>query len=263
MEKLLRTRCAQVELSVAMVNPKQVKDFARALGYLAKTDQIDARVLAHYAFAVRPPVRQLASEVQQEIQSWVRRKRQLEAWKLSEQNRLRRQKKGLLHDLLQQNVELVDQQINDVQIQIDKLLKTKELQAKAEQLRQVPGVGAALTQTLLSELPELGQMNRKEIAALVGVAPMNQDSGKGRGARCILGGRHNVRKVLFMATFAACQHNEVLKEYYAKLKQRGKPHKVALIACCRKLLTILNAIVRDGSVWSDERAQPQNPISSI
>ncbi len=262
LERPLRLACSQAELPVAMVNPKQARDFARALGYLAKTDEIDAQVLAHYGFAGRPQVRQISSQAQLELQSWVRRKRQLEAWEFSERNRWRRLEPGELRDSLEASLLHVSTQLKQAQEKIDELLDGQELKEKAARLRQVPGVGAALAQTLLSEVPELGELNRKEIAALVGVAPMNQDSGKMRGVRNIAGGRHQARRVLFMATFAACQHNKVLKTHYAQLKARGKPHKVATIACGRKLLTILNAILRDGSSWTPSLAQPSPQLSS-
>lgn len=256
LERALRLSCLEAQLPLAMVNPKQVKDFARALGYLAKTDQIDARVLAHYGFAVKPKVRAMPEQTQRELQSWVRRKRQLEAWHKSERLRLMRQNEGALFDDIKRSIEHVAKQIHEVQQIIDELLSTEALCAKAGQLRQVPGVGPALAQSLLSEVPELGELDRKEIAALVGVAPMNQDSGHTRGHRSIAGGRHRVRKILFMATFAACRHNDILQAHYEQLRERGKPHKVALIACCRKLLTILNAILRDGSEWNPRLAQP-------
>ena len=234
---------------VVVVNPRQVRDFARATGQLAKTDALDAAVLAHFAEAVRPEVRPLPDELTQVMQGWVARRRQVLAMIGAEQNRL-----GLAAPAVQPaihtHLEWLRQHLGEVDPELRTVLRSSPVWREHDDLlRSVPGVGPVLATTLLVDVPELGRLNRHEIAKLIGVAPLNQDSGEHRGTRRIWGGRAPVRKTLYMATLAAVKHNPVIREFYLRLCQAGKPKKVALTACMRKLLTILNAMLHQGTAW--------------
>ena len=236
---------------VAVVNPKRVRDFARSTGLLAKTDKLDAHVIAHFAAAVRPPIRPLQSEEEKRLAALVSRRRQLIEMLTMEKNRLSNSH-STLHAQIQTHINwLIDEQ-RTLETEIDQFIQGIPLwKEKDELLRSVPGVGNATSITILSELPELGTINRQEIAALVGVAPVNKDSGIKSGKRRVFGGRASVRSVLYMAALSATRFNRTIKTFYNRLIMAGKPFKVAITACMRKLLTILNAIIRLHKPWKE------------
>ena len=241
-------------LPVAVVNPRQVRDFARSLGKLAKTDQIDAAILAHFGDAIRPDVRELPDEQTQQLQAILVRRRQLIEMLVAEKNRL-----PLAPTSVQPRIEAHMTWIEDELDELDGDLKNRlqaspAWHAKDDLLRSVKGIGVVTATTFLAELPELGTLNRKQIAALVGVAPFNCDSGKMHGKRAIWGGRACVRNALYMATLSASRHNPIIRAYYQHLLAAGKLKKVALIACMRKLLTIVNAMLRSGKAWQPHLA---------
>jgi transposase len=237
-------------LPVVVVNARQVRDFARAVGQLAKTDAIDAAVLAHFAEAVRPEPRALPDELTQTLQGWLARRRQLLEMLLAEEQRLDRASRAI-RPQIQQHVEWLRSQLRDVDRALQELIRTSPVWRENENLlRTTPGVGPVLATTLLADLPELGRLNRRQIAALVGLAPLNWDSGQQRGTRHIWGGRAPVRTALYMATLAAVRCNPVIRAFFERLSAAGKPRKVALTACMRKLLTILNAMMHRRVGWS-------------
>lgn len=248
---------AATGLAVAVINPRQARDFGKSLGRLAKTDKIDAAILAHFGEAIRPEPRRLPDEQTQKLQATLVRRRQLLEMLVAEKNRL-----GVthpsLHESLQEHIRWLEQQLEELDGQLSEQLRNSPIWRAQEQLlRSVKGVGAVTATTLLAELPELGQLNRKQIAALVGVAPFNCDSGKQRGKRAIWGGRACVRSALYMAALSASQHNPVIREFYQRLLRAGKLPKVALVACMRKLITILNAMLRSGTTWQPALATSQ------
>jgi transposase len=237
-------------VSLAVVNPRQVRDFAKATGKLAKTDALDAAVLAQFADVVRPEPRGLDDEQTLELAAMVARRRQLVEMLTAEQNRMRAARSDRLRKHIYEHVAWLRRQLKDIDRDLDvKLRETPLWREKEDLLRSVPGVGPVLSRTLLAELPELGTLDRSKIAALVGVAPLNRDSGTMRGKRRIWGGRASIRAVLYMATLVASKHNPVIRAIYERLVGAGKAKKVALVACMRKLLIALNAIVRDGKPW--------------
>jgi transposase len=241
---------AAAGLPVAVVNPRQARDFARATGKLAKTDRLDAAVLAHFADGVRPAVRPLPDAAAQELQALVTRRRQLVEMLTAEQNRLR-PAAAPVRPQIEAHVAWLRAQVKDLDRQLREAIRASPLwRAQDDLLRGVPGVGPGLSATLLAELPELGTLDRKRIAALVGLAPLNRDSGTRRGQRAIWGGRASVRAALYMAALSAVRWNPAIRPFYDRLRAAGKPPKVALTACMRKLLTILNAMVRDGTSWA-------------
>jgi transposase len=243
---------ALADIQVAVVNPRQARDFGKALGFLAKTDRIDAGILAHFGEAVRPEPRQLPSEEAANLAALVARRRQLTEMLTMEQNRLGSAPAALRKDI-REHITWLQKRLKDSDKDIHKLLRSSPLWREKDQLLQgVPGVGPVLSATLLAMLPELGKLNRKEIAALVGVAPLNRDSGKMKGKRATWGGRSSVRDVLYMATMSAVRYNPTLKDFYERLLKAGKLKKVALVACMRKLLVILNAMLRDNAPWSSD-----------
>jgi len=236
---------------VAVVNPRQVRDFARATGELAKTDTIDARVLALFAERIRPEPRPLPDETQEELVGLVTRRRQLIEMLGAESNRLRMTRRGPVQKGIKAHVAWLEKQIKLLDKDLDRLIRESPLwRAKDDLLQGVPGIGPTTARTLLAELPELGHLNHKEIAALVGVAPFNRDSGQLRGRRIVWGGRASVRRTLYMATLTATRYNPAIRAFYQRLRSRGKPAKLALTACMRKLLVILNAIVRSNRAWN-------------
>lgn len=235
----------QAGLAVAVVNPARVRQFARACGLLAKTDKLDAQVLAVFGQKVQPRRYETKSEAARQLSALLVRRRQLEEMLKAEQNRLRTISQSLRGSVeriiacLKEEKKFLDEQIQQF------MAEQEAWQKQTEILGSAPGVGMVTTATLLAELPELGKMDRKKIAALVGVAPMNYDSGKKRGYRKTKGGRADVRSVLYMATLVATRYNPLIRAQYQQLLKRGKEKKVALTACMRKFLTILNAMLRD------------------
>lgn len=248
-EQTMVTELAAASLPIVVVNPTRVRNFARAKGQLAKSDQIDARGMADFAQAIRPEVRPVGADDQQFIKALVTRRRQLVDMQTAEKNRRSSINPELLPRLekhlawLEAELAEIEQELNDW---IDKNARWRDTRNRLE---SVPGVGSVTSFTLLAELPELGSLSRQKIAALVGLAPFNRDSGHFRGRRHIFGGRADVRSVLYMAALSGIRYNPVLKAFYDRLVAKGKLFKVAITACMRKLLTILNAIVRDGSTW--------------
>ena len=232
-------------ISVAMVNPTRVRQFARACGLLAKTDKLDAQVLADFGQRVQPKRYEGKTEAEKQLSALLVRRKQLEAILKAEQNRLRTISPSL-RGSVERIIAILREEKKRLEEQIHEFLKEqKAWQEQAEILGSAPGVGPVTTATLLADLPELGKMDRKKIAALVGVAPMNYDSGKKRGYRKTKGGRTAVRSVLYMSTLVATRHNPLIQTQYQQLLKRGKLKKVALTACMRKFLTILNAMLRD------------------
>ena len=241
---------AAAKLAVAVVNPRQVRDFAKATGKLAKTDEIDAAVLAHFAEAVRPEPRPMPDELTLEIQALVVRRRQLIDMRTAETNRLETCRVVPVRRNIQKMINMLNRQIDKVDNDIDTTIRNSPAWREREDLlSSAKGIGPTTARTMLTHLPELGRLNRREIAALVGVAPFNHDSGKHRGKRSIRGGRSEVRSVLYMATVTAVRHNPQIRAVYERLLAAGKKPKVALIACLRKLLTILNAMMRTNQPW--------------
>jgi transposase len=233
-------------IPVAVVNPRQVRDFARATGQLAKSDALDARVLALFAARVQPTPRPLPDATAQELAALLARRRQVLEMRVAEQNR-RPSLPAPLRPGLDAHVTWLSQQLADLDAELDRTLRASPAwRAKEDLLRSIPGIGPVVARTLLGELPELGTCDRWEVAALAGVAPLNADSGTRRGKRCTWGGRASVRAALYMAAVSASRHNPVIRPYYRRLRDQGKPVKVALVACMRKLLTMANAILRDG-----------------
>jgi transposase len=235
----------QAGLAVAVVNPARVRQFAKACGLLAKTDKLDAQVLAEFGRRVQPRRYEGKSEAEKQLSALLVRRKQVEEMLKAEQNRLRTISPSLrgsverIIAILKEEKKVLDEQIQQF------LNEQKAWQEQSEILSSAPGVGKVTTATLLAELPELGKMDRKKIAALVGVAPMNYDSGRKRGYRKTKGGRTNVRSVLYMSTLVATRHNPLIQTQYQQMLKRGKLKKVALTACMRKFLTILNAMLRD------------------
>ena len=237
-------------LPVVVVNPRQVRQFGRSLGRLAKTDSIDASLLALFAERVRPEIRPLPDEAAQALSALLARRRQLVEMLTAEKQRRDKASK-VLRKGIQEHLDWLNQNLAEIDKDLSDALRSSPLwKEKEDLLKTVPGVGDVLTLTLIAGLPELGQLNRKQIAALVGVAPYNRDSGKLRGKRSVWGGRVAVRAVLYMATLTAIRFNEPIAGFYQRLLEAGKPKKVALVACTRKFLTILNAMIKQHSAWS-------------
>lgn len=241
---------AAAKLPVVVVNARQVRNFARAKGKLAKTDAIDAEVLASFAEAIRPELREIPSEQLRELDALVGRRRQIVEMITAEKNRTLQAKGDVLKHILE-HVAWLEKSLQGIDDDLDRVVRNcPAWREKEDLLRSVPGIGPRIAKLLIAELPELGQLNRQKIAALVGVAPMNRDSGKFRGKRSIYGGRKQVRSGLYMAALVASRRNPVIKAFYERLKAAGKRSKVALTACMRKLLTILNSMVKTNVVWT-------------
>ncbi len=253
---------AAAGLPVAVVNPRQVRDFAKATGALAKTDRLDAEILARFAEAIRPRVQALPDEQTQQVRALWTRRQQLLDMLTAEQHRLPRSHRQV-RERVQAHITWLQQELDTVNRDLKQAIQHSPVWRVNDQLlRSVPGVGPVLSTTLLVGVPELGHLNRKQIAALVGVAPLNDDSGKHQGRRIVWGGRARVRSVLYMATFAATRFNPAIQSFYQRLIRAGKPFKVALTACMRKLLTILNAIIQSQKPWSPTApAVPATPVS--
>ena len=238
------------DIPAAIINPRQARDFARATGKLAKTDAIDALVLARFAQAVQPPARPLADAQTRELRSLVERRRQLVEMLTAERNRCRTASASV-RPKLDQHIQWLEASLSDIDGDLDRLIRSTPIwRVRQDLLRSVPGVGPVLCANLIASLPELGSLSRERIAALVGVAPLNRDSGAFRGRRKVWGGRSNVRAALYMATLVATRHNLPIRDFYQRLCAAGKPKKVALTACMRKLLTILNAMLKHQAAWN-------------
>jgi transposase len=236
-------------LPVAVVNPRQVRDFAKATGRLAKTDRLDAKVLARFGQAVRPAVQRPKDEQARALEETLTRRQQLIEMLVAEKNRLSRARGRAASDI-RAHVGWLEKRLGRIDDDLKTQIKQSPLwREKDDLLQSVPGVGDVLSMSLLAHLPELGTLDRKQIATLVGVAPLNSDSGKTRGRRVIWGGRATVRRCLFMATVSAVRCNAAIKKFYRRLRDAGKPGKVALIACMHKFLLILNAMVRSSEPW--------------
>ena len=237
-------------LPVAVVNPRQVRDFAKALGRLAKTDTIDARVLAAFGAAVKPRLRMLPDTQTQALADALTRRRQLVEMRAMEKTRLKQAVAGSVRKSIKKHIEWLDRQLRASESGLHKAVENcPAWQAKCDLLSGVKGIGSVTVVTLIACLPELGALDRKQIAALVGVAPLNHDSGPRQGRRRVWGGRAVVRAVLYMASLSAIRHNPTLRAFHQRLRAVGKPKKVAIVACMRKLLTILNAMLRDSKKW--------------
>jgi transposase len=247
LERLLIAELAAQKLPLVLVNPRQVRDFAKASGQLAKTDALDARVLAAFGIAIRPAIRPLPDEQALELADLVGRRRQLVDMMVAEKLRLQQAVGKTLRRDIKLHIQWLEKRLRASDAGLNDAIQKSEIwRAKDDLLAEVKGIGPVCRVTLLALLPELGLLNRKQIAALVGGAPFNRDSGYYRGTRRVWGGRSEVRKVLYMATLSAIRsHNEVVYSFYRRLKEQGKPGKVAVVACMRKLLTILNAMLRD------------------
>ena len=251
---------AAATLPVVVVNPRQVRDFAKATGTLAKTDALDAAVLAHFAAAVRPPVRPLKDAETQVLNSLVARRHQVMTMLVSEKNRI-----GTAISAVQPRIEAhiawLEQELDDLDEGLRQTLRNSPVwREKDDLLRSVPGVGGQVSLTLLAYLPELGTLDRRQVAALVGVAPFNRDSGTLRGKRTVWGGRARVRAALYMGALVASRFNPVIRDFYQRLLAAGKPKKLALTACMRKLLVILNSMLKHRSPWRAQRARASAPI---
>lgn len=240
---------AAAAIPIVVANPRQVRNFARATGQLAKTDRLDARVLASFAERVRPEVRLLPDDAARLLDALLTRRRQISGMIVAEHNRL-----GFapvpLRKSIEKHIRWLQRELDGVDGDISKAIQASPVwRAKEALYRSVPGVGPVVSRTLIAELPELGRLSHRQIASLVGLAPLARDSGMLKGKRMIFGGRATVRSMLYMAAIVGVRHNPVLREFYLRLRERGKPPKLALIACAHKLLTILNSMSRTGEPW--------------
>lgn len=253
LERRALARLVAADLPAMAVNPRNVRDFARSVGKLAKTDRIDATVLARFAQAVRPELRPIPDEQTRALQAHLTRRRQVIEMITAEKNRLLAVDDNKTRRMIRAHIEYLQKQLTINEYDLDQSIKGSPIWLeKVDLLESTPGVGRVTASTLIALLPELGNLGRRQIAALVGLAPFNRDSGTLRGRRAIWGGRSTVRAVLYMATLTAARFNPTIRALYLRLKAAGKPPKVALVACMRKLLTILNAILRSRSPWRDQ-----------
>jgi len=244
------TALAAAGLPVVVVNPRQVRDYARATGRLAKTDAIDAEVLADFAAAIRPEIRPLPDQTLRELNAQLSRRRQLSEMLTAERNRWA-QASASVRPSLEAHIAWLEQAVRECDRDLDQRIRSSPVwRAKDDLLQSVPGIGPRIAHLLLADLPELGQLTRQKIAMLVGVAPLHRDSGQSRGRRRCWGGRAPVRSALYMAALVASRHNPVIRDFYQRLRQAGKEPKVALIACARKLLVILNAMLKNQQPWN-------------
>ena len=249
-ETVVASALAAAQLPLAVVNPRQIRDFARATGKLAKTDRLDAAAIAHFAEAIRPPPRPIADAQAQALGELVARRRQVIEMMVAERNRRRMASQRRVIRAIERHLALLQAELSELEGDIDDAIRNSPAwQADADLLQSVPGVGPATLRTLIAELPELGHLTRRKIAALVGVAPINRDSGMLRGRRSIAGGRPAVRTALYMAALVASRKNPIIAAHYQKLRAAGKTGKQALTACMRKLIVTLNAILRDRKPW--------------
>ncbi len=253
-ERLVAAALGAAGLPIAVVNPRQVRDFARSLGKLAKTDRIDAEVIAHFGQVADVEAQPVSSQDALELEALVTRRRQVVRMRTAEQVR-RQQALPVVQVRIDRVLALLDQELKEIDTDLSKRLRESPVWRETEELlRSVPGVGPTLTFTLVAEMPELGTLTRRQIAALVGVAPLARDSGQMRATRTCWGGRANVRAALYMPTLTAVRYNPVLRAFHDRLVEAGKPKKVVLTACMRKLLTILNAMVKHNTRWNPRYA---------
>jgi transposase len=239
-------------LPVVIINPRQVRDFARAIGALAKTDAIDARILALFGSRVKPEIRPLPDKKAREMRNLLTRRRQLIEMLTAEHNRLSQGDENI-RPIIEPHIKWLEEALSEINDDLDRRIRLCPSWAEKDNLlKSVPGVGKVVSSSLLIELPELGKLNRRKIASLVGIAPLNRDSGTMRGRRTVWGGRAKLRAVLYMAALVASRRNPIIAAFYQRLLDAGKVKKVALVACMRKLLTILNAILRTMTVWQPE-----------
>jgi transposase len=259
MEVSLYVAFQEANLPVAVVNPRQIRDFAKSMGILAKTDKVDARVLARYAATIQPEARPLPDVEVRQLNTLVTRRRQLVEMIVAEGNRVTITRDKTMKQRIHAHIDWLKQELANIDKDMSQMIKENPAwHAKDKLLQSVPGVGPVLSATIIAELSELGILNRKKIAALVGVAPFNRDSGKHRGERSIWGGRYRVRQCLYMAALNAVRFNPVIRIFYERLLANGKEKKVALTACMHKLLTILNVMLRHNSHWSCNHAMINN-----
>lgn len=250
-QRTLVLALAEAGLPTAVVNPRQVRDFARACGILAKTDRLDAQVLAQFARDLRPKPTDAPDQRQLELEELLARRRQLIARRTAEKNRRQQVLGRATLSSVKAVLRMLDHQVTELEGRItERLQQCAAAIERVALLRSAPGVGATVSQTLVIDLPQLGQLNRRQIASLVGVAPLNRDSGQWRGRRCVWGGRAHVRSVLYMAALTALNCNPAMRSFYDRLRAAGKPFKVAITACMRKLLTILNVMVQRNTPWN-------------
>jgi len=249
MEKKFVRSCVEGNLPIVVINPLFIRRFASAYGIIAKTDALDAKVVALFSERIRPDVRRINDEASQFINDLLTRRQQLSDMCTMEKNRLTIMPEAL-SDSISDTIKHLEQEQKNVEKRLDETIKDNtQWNETYHILRSIPGIGVITVYTMLGQLPELGLLNQKEIAALVGVAPMNRDSGTYKGQRHIRGGRRSVRKILYMATLSAIRCNKIIRAKYQQLMQSGKPFKVAMTACMRKLIVIMNAMVRDGHCW--------------
>ena len=249
LELTLVAALAAASLPVAVINPRQVRDFAKSTGQLAKNDRLDAQVLAHFGEAIQPPMRALRDADTQVFGAMLARRRQVVAMLVAENNRLGRALREV-HPRIEAHIAWLEQELSELDGALRQtILSSPVWREKDELLRSVPGVGNQVSMTLLADLPELGSLGRKQIAALVGVAPFSRDSGRQRGRRTTWGGRARVRAVLYMGALVAARRNPVIRQFYQRLLAAGKPKKLALTACMRKLLIMLNSMAKTGKHW--------------
>jgi transposase len=255
LEMRLASELAALGLSIAVINPRQARDFAKATGQLAKTDRVDAAILAAFAKAIRPQVRALKDAETRALDDLVSRRRQLIAMRVQETLRLGTAASKPMQKSLNAHIAWLDKQITEIDTDLTQRLHDSDVwRTKDDLLRGIPGVGVVTSQTMIAKCPELGTHNRREIAALIGVAPLANDSGKHRGKRFVWGGRADVRAVLYMAAISAIRFNTKIKAFAERLKLTGKPAKVVIVACMRKLLTIMNAMLKNNACWEQKIA---------
>jgi transposase len=251
LERRISRALASAELPFVVVNPRQVRDFAKATGQLAKTDRIDASVLARFGEAVHPAVRPLPDQASEQLKALSARRRQIIEMMVAEKNRLSSAPKAV-RKRIDAHLRWLEAELYRADKDLDQSIRQSPIwQENQDLLRGVPGIGPVVSRTLLADLPELGKLNRKQIAALVGIAPLNRDSGQFKGRRTIWGGRAPVRACLYMAALVASRRNAVIRAFYSRLRSAGKSPKVALVACMRKLLTIINAMIKHRTRWSE------------
>lgn len=252
-EGLLVDLLHESKIDVAVVNPRRVRDFAKGVGIDAKTDPIDAKLIAYYGEVVKPQPHVAKSDGEKKLEALVTRRRQLLGLVTQENNRLQQTRDPEIEEFIRQSLASLKKQVKEIDLRIAKAVSgDKQNARKIEILQSVKGVGKVTVSTFIAELPELGQLNRGQISKLVGVAPLNQDSGKKKGQRITSGGRSSVRRVLYMATLVATRFNPHIKAFYVRLLAKGKPKKLALVAAMRKLLTILNTLIKKDELWIDQ-----------